>query len=105
MAQGTVAQSRIFGGAIGIAVSIIITNSHLESTLERVASPSLLKALFISLFTILQYELETGVLFRESYIKAFAEDLRAMCVLGRLLWCHFALGKDILQLSRKEVSC
>jgi hypothetical protein len=51
-------------------------NNHLQSTLEGVVSPSVLKALFISPFTIKQYSLETEVLFRESYIKAFSEDLR-----------------------------
>jgi hypothetical protein len=51
-------------------------NNHLQSTLEGVVSPSVLKALFISPFTIKQYSLETEVLFRESYIQAFSEDLR-----------------------------
>jgi len=76
VAQGTVAQSRIFGGAIGIAVSTIIMNNHLQSTLGGIVSPSVLNTLFISPFTIKQYSLETEVLFRESHIEAFSEDLR-----------------------------
>ena len=76
VAQGTVAQSRIFGGAIGIALSTIIMNNHLQSTLGGIVSPSVLNALFISPFTIKQYSLETEVIFRESYIEAFSEDLR-----------------------------
>ena len=76
VSQGTVAQSRIFGGAIGIAVSTIIMNNHLQSSLSGVVSPSTLTALFISPFTISDYSLETEALFRESYIKAFSEDLR-----------------------------
>jgi len=51
-------------------------NNHLQSFLSGVVSPSTLTALFISPFTISDYSLETEALFRESYIKAFSEDLR-----------------------------
>jgi hypothetical protein len=51
-------------------------NNHLQSSLSDVVTPSVLQALFISPFTISDYGLETEALFRESYIKAFSEDLR-----------------------------
>jgi hypothetical protein len=50
-------------------------NNHLESALKGVVSPSVLKSLFISPFTISEYDLRTEALFRDSYIKAFSEDM------------------------------
>ena len=76
VAQGTVAQSRIFGGAIGIAVSTIIMNNHLQAALEGVVSPAVLQALYISPFTIVEYGVSTELDFRTSYISAFREDMR-----------------------------
>lgn len=70
------AQSRIFGGAIGIAVSTIIMNKHLQAALEGVVSPAVLQALYISPFTILDYGVSTALDFRTSYISAFREDMR-----------------------------
>jgi hypothetical protein len=76
VAQRTAAKSHIFVGATGITVSTIIMNNHLQAALEEIISLSVLKGLFISPFTIPQYGLETGVLFREGYIKALSKDLK-----------------------------
>ena len=76
VAEGTVPQSPIFGGAIRIAVSTIVMNNHLQAALEGVVSPPVLKSLFIFPFTISEYDLKTEALFRKGYIKAFSEDLR-----------------------------
>jgi hypothetical protein len=76
VAQGTVAQSRILGGAIAIAVSTIIMNNHIKAALEGIVSSEALQSLYISPFTILQYGLPAEIAFRGSYIKAFSEDMR-----------------------------
>ena len=76
VAQGTVAQSRIFGGAIGIAVSTIVMNNHVQDTLEGVVSSDVLQSLYKSPFTITQYGVSTEALFRESYIRAFSQDMK-----------------------------
>jgi hypothetical protein len=76
VAQGTVAQSRILGGAIAIAVSTIIMNDHMKAALEGIVSSEVLQSLYISPFTILQYGLPAEIAFRSSYIKAFSEDMR-----------------------------
>jgi hypothetical protein len=75
VAQGTVAQSRILGGAIAIAVSTIIMNDHMKAALEGIVSSDVLQSLYISPFTILQYGLPAEIAFRNSYIKAFSEDM------------------------------
>jgi hypothetical protein len=77
-----VAQSRILGGAIGIAVSSINLNKYLEASLKDIVSPEALNALYISPFTILDYGIPAAVAFRESYVKAFAQDMRISMYLG-----------------------
>jgi len=76
VAQGTVAQSRILGGAIGIAISTIVMNNHLQAALEGTVSPEILQYLYISPFTILKYGVSIALEFRRSYIAAFANDMR-----------------------------
>ncbi|KAE9375004.1 major facilitator superfamily transporter [Stipitochalara longipes BDJ] len=76
VAQGTIAQSRILGGAIGIAASTITMNNHLQSAFERVLSPDSLQTLFISPFSIRSYGIAVESLFRETFIAIFAADMR-----------------------------
>jgi len=76
VSQGTVAQCRILGGAIGIAVSTVVMNNHIKTALTRLLDPQALSDLYISPFNIIDYGLEVEIAFRESYIKAFAQDLR-----------------------------
>lgn len=76
VAQGTIAQSRVLGGAIGIAVSTITMNNHLQTALEDLVSPEILRSLFVSPFTIREYDLTIAAEFRKSYIGAFKDDMR-----------------------------
>ncbi len=76
MAQGTIAQSRILGGAIGIAVSTITMNNHLQEAFEGIIGPESLQTLFISPFTIRNFGSTIASQFRETFIAIFAADMR-----------------------------
>jgi hypothetical protein len=103
VAQGTVAQSRILGGAIANAVSTIIMNDHMKAALEGIVSSEVLQSLYISPFTILQYGLPAEIAFRSSYIKAFSEDMRIALYVSIAAFL-FVLGTVIRPLSKKEMS-
>jgi hypothetical protein len=80
VAQGTVAQSRIFGGSIAIAVTTIIMNNHLEQVLSADTNlslpPDALEVLYSSPFRILEYGAVAASDFRESFITTFHDDMR-----------------------------
>ncbi|RDL33234.1 MFS general substrate transporter [Venustampulla echinocandica] len=76
VAQGTVAQARILGGSFGLVASTIIMNNHMETSLKGAVTDEVLGKLFISPFSILDYGAIPALLFRESYISAFAQDMK-----------------------------
>jgi hypothetical protein len=50
VAQGTVAQARILGGAIAIEVSTIVMTNHIQSALTGLVSDDILNIFYISSF-------------------------------------------------------
>jgi len=76
VAQGLVAQSRILGGSFGLVASTILMNNHIETALKGRVTNEILKKIYISPFSILDYGLEAAALFRQSYIGAFEQDMR-----------------------------
>ena len=51
-------------------------NNHIETALKGHVSNEVLKNIYLSPFSILDYGVEAAQLFRESYIGAFAQDMR-----------------------------
>ncbi|KAH6677569.1 major facilitator superfamily domain-containing protein [Halenospora varia] len=76
VAQGLVAQSRILGGSFGLVASTILMNNHIQSALTGHVTDEVLKKIYISPFSILDYGIEASLLFRSSYIEAFTQDMR-----------------------------
>ena len=104
MAQGTIAQSRILGGAIGIAVSTMTMNDHLQANFEGTISPASLQTLFISPFTIAEFGSGINLRFREAFISIFAADMRiAMYVsIAAFLACLCAWQKNPRTIHQKR---
>jgi hypothetical protein len=104
VAQGTIAQSRILGGAIGIAVSTMTMNDHLQANFEGTISPASLQTLFISPFTIAEFGSGINLRFRETFISIFAADMRiAMYVsIAAFLACLCAWQKNPRTIHQKR---
>lgn len=95
-AQGLMAQTRIFGGSIGLAGATIILNQLLSSELQGVLSPSELSGLKQSLtsietFTPSQVQAVVGV-----FAEAFHWDLRMCTIVAGVSFvaCFFAWQRD-----------
>ena len=51
-------------------------NNHIETALKGHVTDEVLKKIYISPFSILNYGTEAAFLFRESYIGSFSQDMR-----------------------------
>ncbi|KAI1339355.1 major facilitator superfamily domain-containing protein [Xylariaceae sp. FL0016] len=84
VAQGVIAQARVLGGSIGIAVCSIIFNNKVESELTGVIDPSDLEALHHSpaITSYLPKEMQDRV--RSVYALAFTKDIMVMIAVAAI---------------------
>ena len=78
VAQGAIAQSRVFGGAVGIAVCSIIFNTKIESELKDVMDPNDLEKVHRSPTIATFLHPGQQQLVRTVYASAFTADVRVM---------------------------
>ena len=70
---------RLLGGSIGVAASFIILNTKIQNTLGSILSPEQLEDFYKSPAAILSFTVTQKIEVRETYINAFAIDMR-MCI-------------------------
>jgi hypothetical protein len=78
VAQGAMAQARVFGGAVGIAVCMIVFNTRAQTQLVDVMTPEDLKVLHQSPTISSYFPPDIQILIRKAYATAFAEDISIM---------------------------
>lgn len=76
IAQGLVAQIRVFGGSIGVAVSFIVLNTRTQQTLGNILSPEQLDDFYKSPAAASSFQLAQQIQVRQTYIDAFDIDMR-----------------------------
>ncbi|KAF5027260.1 hypothetical protein F66182_633 [Fusarium sp. NRRL 66182] len=77
-AQGAVAQARVLGGCIGLAVCTIIFNSHVNQYLQPQLTQAQLDSLHRSPLASLQLPEDLQLLVKKVYASAFAEEIKVM---------------------------
>ncbi|KAF5675241.1 multidrug transporter [Fusarium heterosporum] len=77
-AQGAVAQARVLGGCIGLAVCTVIFNSHVNEYLKSNLTPIQLGSLHRSPLTSLQLPANLQDLVKDVYAGAFAQEIKVM---------------------------
>ncbi|KAF7555861.1 hypothetical protein G7046_g6444 [Stylonectria norvegica] len=77
-AQGAVAQARVFGGCIGLAICTVIFNSHVNQYLGDTLTPKQLEDLHRSPLSGLQLPIDLQDLVKNVYAGAFVEEIRVM---------------------------
>ncbi|KAI0124705.1 major facilitator superfamily domain-containing protein [Xylariales sp. AK1849] len=85
VAQGAISQARVLGGAIGIAVCMIVFNTQVQEDLGDKITPDDLRALRHNPTIIKWFGLEQKLLVREAYAVAFTDDIKimvCMCAVG-----------------------
>jgi hypothetical protein len=81
VAQGTIAQARVLGGAVGIAVCSVIFNTQVTNRLAGVLDLADMRALQQSPIISAWLSPEQQELVREVYASAFTDDIKVMiCV-------------------------
>ncbi|KAM0333533.1 hypothetical protein ACHAQA_002198 [Verticillium albo-atrum] len=78
VANGAMAQVRVLGGCIGIAVSTLIFNSQFNTTLREYLTPDQLSDLHRSPSTATQWPDEQRAAVRDVYAIAYSKELRVM---------------------------
>ncbi|KAH8193894.1 hypothetical protein TruAng_011941 [Truncatella angustata] len=78
VAQGAIAQARVFGGAIGIAVCMIIVNTQIQSDLTETIPPEDLRALQHNPLVVQYFTIENQQKVKTSYATAFTDDIKVM---------------------------
>ncbi|KAK1147259.1 hypothetical protein N8T08_001998 [Aspergillus melleus] len=76
VAQGVVAQLRIFGGSVGIAASFIIFNHKIQQTLAGALTQAQLDDFYRSPTAIFSFTVNQQLLVRQIYVNVFNIDLR-----------------------------
>ncbi|KAF5864307.1 hypothetical protein ETB97_008085 [Aspergillus alliaceus] len=76
VAQGIVAQARVFGGSIGIAISFIVFNQKVQDALTGVLTPEKLDDFYRSPTAILGFSIREQLYVRDTYIDVFTVDMR-----------------------------
>ncbi|KAF4498071.1 multidrug transporter [Fusarium agapanthi] len=94
-AQGAVAQSRVLGGCIGLAVCTVIFNSHVNEYLQDHLTSAQLASLHRSPLTSLQLPGHLQDLVRDVYAGAFAEEIKVM-----MLVCAVMVALSLFSLER-----
>lgn len=76
VAQGVVAQLRIFGGSVGIAASFIVFNHKIQEALTGVLTQTQLDDFYRSPTAIFSFSVTQQLLVRQTYIDVFNIDMR-----------------------------
>ncbi|KAL2814051.1 major facilitator superfamily domain-containing protein [Aspergillus granulosus] len=76
VAQGIVAQLRIFGGSIGIASGFIVFNINVQHTLASVLTPEQLDAFYRTPAAIYSLPIRQQLVVRQVYVSTFNTDMR-----------------------------
>lgn len=90
VAQGIVAQLRIFGGSIGIASGFLVFNSNVQHTLSGVLTPEQLDEFYRTPAAISRLPAAQQLAVRQVYVSSFNTDMRicagisAACLLATL---------------------
>jgi hypothetical protein len=79
VAQGVVAQARVFGGSIGIAASTAILGTTLRSELAGIVTPQQLSTLQISAKTMTHAQLHAV---RQGYSDSFSEGMKVCAAMS-----------------------
>ncbi|KAF4966624.1 hypothetical protein FSARC_5709 [Fusarium sarcochroum] len=95
-AQGAVAQARVLGGCIGLAVCTVIFNSHVNEYLQTNLTAAQLDSLHRSPLTSLQLPANLQDLVKDVYADAFAEEIKVM-----MLVCAVMVVISLFALERK----
>ncbi|KAM0356110.1 hypothetical protein ACHAPU_000504 [Fusarium lateritium] len=94
-AQGAVAQARVLGGCIGLAVCTVIFNSHVNEYLKSNLTPVQLDSLHRSPLTSLQLPANLQGLVKDVYAGAFAQEIKVM-----MLVCAVMVVVSLFSLER-----
>lgn len=76
VAQGIVAQLRIFGGSIGIASGFIVFNTNVQHTLAGVLTPGQLDEFYRTPAAIKRLPVRQQLVVRQVYVSTFNTDMR-----------------------------
>ncbi|KAL9566443.1 hypothetical protein ACKAV7_009358 [Fusarium commune] len=94
-AQGAVAQARVLGGCIGLAVCTVIFNSHVNEYLQDHLTSAQLAGLHRSPLTSLQLPGHLRDFVSDVYAGAFAEEIKVM-----MLVCAVMVALSLFSLER-----
>ncbi|KOS22055.1 putative MFS-type transporter [Escovopsis weberi] len=94
-AQGAVAQARVFGGCIGLALCTVIFNSHVNKFLASHLSEQEIEDLHRSPLAGLQLPLNQQELVKSVYAGAFAEQIKVMAAI-----CAVMVAVSLFSLER-----
>ncbi|GAB0139393.1 hypothetical protein EsHS_00000047 [Epichloe bromicola] len=75
ISQGIIAQMRVFGGSIGVAISIIVLITRIQTNLKDILTPEQLANFYRSPLTIFTFSSAQQMLAREAFIDAFRIDM------------------------------
>lgn len=98
-AQGAVAQARVLGGCIGLAICTVVFNRHVNTSLESKLTPDQLRQIHRSPVAGLQLPVEMQDIVKSVYSEAFAEETRLMVVM-----CAVMVAASICTLERHPPS-
>ncbi|KAM0280661.1 hypothetical protein ACHAQH_003969 [Verticillium albo-atrum] len=96
VANGAMAQVRVLGGCIGIAVSTIIFNTHFNTALREQLTPDDMRQLHRSPTVAIQWSQEQRKAVHEVYAIAYSEELKVMTYVAAatLLVAFFTYEKN-----------
>ncbi|OAA47799.1 Major facilitator superfamily domain, general substrate transporter [Metarhizium rileyi] len=75
ISQGIIAQMRVFGGSIGVAISIIVLISKIQSSLQDALTPEQLADFYRSPLALFTFTYSQQLLARQAFIDAFRVDM------------------------------
>jgi len=90
IAQGVVAQMRVFGGSLGVAAGFIVLNSRITETLTGVLTAKELEDFYRSPLVVESFDVLKQLSVRTTYIEAFrismyvSVGISAACLLASL---------------------
>lgn len=94
-AQGAVAQARVLGGCIGLAICTVVFNSHVKGSLGSQLTQAEMKQLNKSPMAALLFPSEIRQLVQSVYSAAFTEETRLMVVI-----CAVMVAASLFTLER-----
>ncbi|OAQ86171.1 MFS multidrug transporter [Purpureocillium lilacinum] len=79
-AQGAIAQARVFGGCIGLAICTVMFNDHVNSDLGDILTPSQIDDLLRSPLSSLRLPEDLRKKVTSAYVAAFGQEVQVMMV-------------------------